>query len=187
MRLLGKYPWKNPGWSDVRPGCSADKLCVSIMEKLSWVSRWCLLVAAWLRQQQTFPFSFIQSSPFLKKKKKSAWENIFSKNNLHVLKYKFTDAWGYATNVSRETRTHTLHCGVRNPSPPTSHLNFHCYCNQWFPSNVIYFHSILTCSAVKEIGVKQPADTNKDKNKSRSEEEVDFAACAFTKTEDMLW
>ncbi len=47
--------------------------------------------------------------------------------------------------------------------PLTSHLNFHCNCNQWFPSNVIYFHSILTGSVDKEIGAKQPADTNKDK------------------------
>ena len=51
------------------------------------------------------------------------------------------------------------------PQPLTSHLNFHCNCNQWFPSNVIHFHSILTGSVVKEIGVKQPADTNKDKKR----------------------
>lgn len=53
----------------------------------------------------------------------------------------------------------TLHPGIRNPSPPPSHLSFHCNCNQWFPSNVIYFHSILTGSAVKEIGTKQPQRT----------------------------
>lgn len=48
----------------------------------------------------------------------------------------------------------------------TSHLNFHCNCNQWFPSNVIYFHSILMGAVVKEIGTKQPADTNKDKKRN---------------------
>lgn len=47
----------------------------------------------------------------------------------------------------------------------SSHLNFHCNCNQWLPSNVIYVHSILMGSVLKEIGVKQPVDTNKDKKR----------------------
>lgn len=52
-----------------------------------------------------------------------------------------------------------------NQEPLTSHLNFHCNCNQWLPSNVICFHSIPTASAVKEIGREQPAYTNKDKKR----------------------
>lgn len=106
---------------------------------------------------------------------------------MYPLKYSFTNARG---NTRVAVQKHRLYSGVRNPF--TSLQNIHCNCNQWFPSNVIYIHPILTGSVVKEIGTEQPVDTNKGKKTSCGKEEVDFAWHAITeyvliKTEDMIW
>lgn len=67
----------------------------------------------------------------------------------------FTDTRGNAYTLAQK------HKHSHSQEPLTSHLNFHCNCNQQLPSNVIYFHA----SVVKEIGTKQPTNTNKDKKR----------------------
>lgn len=71
-----------------------------------------------------------------------------------------------------------LHSHIQEPL--TSHLNFHCNCNQWFPSNIIYCHSILMGSAVKEIGMKPACKHKQRQEKICGEEEADFAEHTIT-------
>lgn len=85
---------------------------------------------------------------------------------MHVLRYKLTDACGNAHRLAQKHKPTLSHCTLGSGTHITSHLNFHCNCNQWFPSNVIYFHSILTGPVVKEIGTKQSTTQTKTRKET---------------------